>query len=71
MHDKHLKRFFQSPNNIKPLKNLGLVTERDDATCTLKEYNTYRKYLYMLYAESLKKAFRLKVIQPNISKYIY
>ncbi|XP_066586436.1 golgin subfamily A member 6-like protein 1 [Prorops nasuta] len=58
LHDENLRVFFSKPENIQPLIKGGLITEKLDAKCSLKEYNNYRKLLRNVHCDSVRK--RLK-----------
>ncbi|XP_076165921.1 uncharacterized protein LOC143145942 isoform X2 [Ptiloglossa arizonensis] len=55
LHDKHLASYLSKPNNIQHLIKAGLITKNLDAKCSLRDYNTYRRYLRRLHCDSIRK----------------
>ncbi|KAJ2948056.1 hypothetical protein O0L34_g9853 [Tuta absoluta] len=46
VHDPHLKFYFRQKAASNRMKDIGFATPDGRAICSLKEFNTYRKYLY-------------------------
>ncbi|XP_029676129.1 fibrous sheath-interacting protein 2 [Formica exsecta] len=55
LHDKHLHDFFSRPANLKCLLKAGLITADMDVKCSLRDYNTYRKYLRKVYTDRIRR----------------
>jgi len=63
LHDPHLKRWVNSPINKKFLQKQGLITEDNDVICSLNEYNEYRRFLSLVYNDSIMQ--KQKVIDAE------
>ncbi|XP_029170434.1 fibrous sheath-interacting protein 2 [Nylanderia fulva] len=55
LHDKHLRDFFSRPANLKCLLKAGLITNDMDVKCSLRDYNTYRKYLKKVHTDRVRR----------------
>lgn len=58
LHDEHLLDFFTKPVNLKHLLKAGLITDKLDVKCSLRDYNEYRRYLRKIYADRVNKELR-------------
>lgn len=58
LHDKHLLGYFSKPANIKFLLRADFITDDMRVKCTLRDYNTYRKYLRQIHVNSVKGELR-------------
>ncbi|XP_012532941.1 fibrous sheath-interacting protein 2 [Monomorium pharaonis] len=58
LHDKHLLEFFSRQINLKSLLKADLITDDMDVKCSLRDYNTYRKYLRQVHADRIKRELR-------------
>ncbi|KAI5645006.1 hypothetical protein NE865_02980 [Phthorimaea operculella] len=53
VHDPHLKFYFRQKAASNRMKEIGFATPDGRAICSLKEFNTYRKYLYNRYMDRI------------------
>ncbi|CAO1405305.1 unnamed protein product [Diamesa serratosioi] len=63
LHDPYLKTFFKKKVFLDHLKKNKLVSEDNEVICSLKDFNSYRKYLFRVNAEKQRKAWRLQNIE--------
>lgn len=67
LHDPYMKKYFRKSTNLQRLKNIGIVTAKDnEVLCTLKEFNEYRRYLQRLYVDRVNNLRSIKVIYIEI-----
>jgi len=58
LHDPHLKRWLTSAGRCAFLRRQGLVTDRLDVVCTLREHNEYRRALGRRHDDAIAAAAR-------------
>ncbi|XP_062560677.1 fibrous sheath-interacting protein 2 [Armigeres subalbatus] len=58
LHDKQLADFYRGSEIRNILKQQQLITDENDAICTLEEFNRYRFYLWKLHKHEIRKEFQ-------------
>lgn len=62
LHDKNLSNFFKNPLNKEyVVKDHEIDANNDRVYCTLKDFNSFRKYLYQVWLHRAKATIKDKV----------
>lgn len=65
VHDPALRRMFQAEEHRKTLLANGFILPTDEAVCSLRQFNTYRRYLQTVYRELVREEYRRRVSTPT------
>ena len=61
VHDPGLRRMFQVPEWHNLLLSRGFILPTEEAVCSLRQFNAYRRYLHTVYRDVLRQEYRKRV----------
>ncbi|CAO1403065.1 unnamed protein product [Diamesa tonsa] len=63
LHDPYLKSFFKKKVFLNHIKKNKLVSEDNEVICSLKDFNSYRKFLFRINSEKQRNEMRLQNLE--------